>query len=168
MSQSIAKQLKRETGSDAIVYERQAEMRYRGQKHAIRVQLGLERSEQGIRDLFIAAHQNRYGHAESAAPVELVSLVLSGSAALVKPSLEQFRPSPSHGSVASRTRKMWSAAAKKFRDVPVYERSSLPLNMTIEGPAIVEEYGSATIIEHGDRLTMGDKGELRIHVRTLP
>src|SRR5580692_4513506 len=99
MSQSIAKQLKQETGTDAIVYERQAEMRYRGQKHAIRVQLGTERSEEGIRDLFITAHRHRYGHAESAAPVELVSLVLSGSAALAKPSLDQFRPSPSQGNV---------------------------------------------------------------------
>lgn len=168
MSRSIARQLKQETGSDEIVYERQAEMRYRGQKHAIRVQLGSERSERGIRELFIAAHQHRYGHAESTAPVELVSLVLSGRAALAKPSLEQFRPSPSQGSVATRTRKMWSSAANAFHDVPVYERAALPLNMTIEGPAIVEEYGSATIIEAGDRLTVGDKGELRIRVRTSP
>jgi N-methylhydantoinase A len=168
MSQSIAKQLKQETGTDAIVYERQAEMRYRGQKHAIRVLLGTERSEEGIRDLFITAHRHRYGHAESAAPVELVSLVLSGSAALAKPSLEQFRPPRSQGGVVSRTRRMWSAAAKDFRDVPVYERAALPLNITIDGPAIVEEYGSATIIEAGDRLTVGDKGELRIRVRTSP
>jgi N-methylhydantoinase A len=168
MAQSIAKQLKQETGSDAIVYERQAEMRYRGQKHAMRVQFGSERSEEGIRDLFITAHRHRYGHAESAAPVELVSLVLSGSAALAKPSLDQFRPSPSQGSLVSRTRKMWSAATKDFRDVSVSERAALPLNMTIDGPAIVEEYGSATIIEVGDRLTVGDKGELRIRVRTSP
>jgi N-methylhydantoinase A len=166
MAQSIAKQLKQETATDGIVYERQAEMRYRGQKHAIRVQLGAERSEKGIRDLFIAAHQHRYGHAESAAPVELVSLVLSGSAALAKPSLDHFRPSRSQGSVASKTRKMWSPQTKDFRDVPVYERGALPLNLTIDGPAVIEEYGSATIIEAGDRLTMGDKGELRIRVRT--
>jgi N-methylhydantoinase A len=166
MSDTIARQLKQETGSEDIVYEHQAEIRYRGQKHSIRVKLGLERSEKGIRDLFVAAHQRRYGHAESSAPVELVSLVLSGSAALAKPSLDHFRPAQSRGSSSSRIRKLWSAQTKGFQDVPVYERAALPLNLTIDGPAVVEEYGSATIIEAGDRLTVGAKGELRIRVRT--
>jgi N-methylhydantoinase A len=165
MSDAIATQLKRETSSEEIVYERQAEIRYRGQKHSIRVSLGLERSEEGIRQLFIAAHQRRYGHAESSAPVELVSLVLSGSAALAKPSLDHFRPAQSHGDASSRARKLWSPRTRSFEEVPVYQRAALPLNLAIDGPAVIEEYGSATIIEAGDRLTVGEKGELRIRVR---
>jgi N-methylhydantoinase A len=166
MGDAIAAQLKQETGSDAISYERQAEIRYRGQKHSIRVQLGSARSQQEIRALFVAAHQRRYGHAESSAPIELVNLVLSGSAALAKPSLDHFRPSPSKGGASNRTRKLWSSATRDFREVPVFERSALPLNLAIDGPAVIEEYGSATIIEAGDRLTVGEKGELRIRVRT--
>jgi N-methylhydantoinase A len=166
MSNVIAEQLKQETGSDVIVYERQAEMRYRGQKHSIRVQLGPDQSEKGIRDLFITAHQRRYGHAESSAPVELVSLVLSGSATLAKPSIDHFRPPQSQSGASSRTRKLWSSNTKDFQDIPVYERGALALNLTIDGPAVIEEYGSATIIEAGDRLTVGAKGELRIRVRT--
>ena len=37
--------------------------------------------------------------------------------------------------------------------------------MTIEGPAVVEEYASTTVLFPGDRLTVAETGELLITVR---
>jgi N-methylhydantoinase A len=45
---------------------------------------------------------------------------------------------------------------------PVYRRSELPIGTAIEGPAVVEEYSSTTVIGAGDHLVVGKLGELRI------
>jgi N-methylhydantoinase A len=49
-------------------------------------------------------------------------------------------------------------------DFPLYERSLLLSSDRIEGPAIIEEPSSTTIIHAGDALTVGQHGELIIEV----
>ena len=49
-----------------------------------------------------------------------------------------------------------------FRSTPVYDRYSLGAGFSAEGPAIVEEYGSTTVVWPGDRFTVGTFGELQI------
>jgi N-methylhydantoinase A len=34
----------------------------------------------------------------------------------------------------------------EFRDTPVFERASLPAGGRVDGPAVVEEFGSTTVI----------------------
>jgi N-methylhydantoinase A/oxoprolinase/acetone carboxylase beta subunit len=46
----------------------------------------------------------------------------------------------------------------------VYDRAGLLAGNTIEGPAIVEEAASTTIISSGDRLTVNDLGHLVIEL----
>ena len=49
-------------------------------------------------------------------------------------------------------------------ECPVYRRDELPARTTIDGPALVSEYGSTTVIFPGDRLTVADTGEMIIAV----
>jgi hypothetical protein len=42
----------------------------------------------------------------------------------------------------------------------------LPVGFEIVGPAIVEEYSSTTVVPEGDRLLVGELGELQIFVCT--
>ena len=35
---------------------------------------------------------------------------------------------------------------RAFRDTPIYERALLPPGFRLEGPAIVEEFGSTTVV----------------------
>src|SRR5262249_60986058 len=46
----------------------------------------------------------------------------------------------------------------------VYDRSRLRASDILEGPAIVEEPSSTTVVHAGDTLTVGEFGELIIHV----
>ncbi len=46
-----------------------------------------------------------------------------------------------------------------YRETPIYDRARLPLDVEIEGPAIVEEEGSTTVLPPGWRgrvLGLGD------------
>jgi N-methylhydantoinase A len=49
-------------------------------------------------------------------------------------------------------------------NTPVYWRDDLPVGYKIEGPAIVEEYDSTTVIPPGWVAVVGGHGELRIGV----
>ena len=46
----------------------------------------------------------------------------------------------------------------------VYERSGLATGFAGEGPALIEEYGSTTLVWPGDRFEVGALGEIRITI----
>ncbi|MEM0308346.1 MAG: hypothetical protein QXO64_05335, partial [Thermofilaceae archaeon] len=47
-------------------------------------------------------------------------------------------------------------------ETPVYRRESLPVGFVGEGPAIVEEYSSTTVVPPGWEFSVGNLGELRL------
>jgi N-methylhydantoinase A len=47
-----------------------------------------------------------------------------------------------------------------YRDTAILERPTLPAGFTFEGPAIVEEFGSTTVILPGQHLTVDPHGIL--------
>ena len=47
----------------------------------------------------------------------------------------------------------------------VYERDALPASFGGVGPAVIEEYGSTTLIWPGDRFKIGAMSEIRIDCR---
>ena len=50
-------------------------------------------------------------------------------------------------------------------DATVYDRESLAEGFAANGPAIIEEYGSTTLVWPGDRFEIGTLREIRIHCR---
>ena len=53
-----------------------------------------------------------------------------------------------------------------FLPTAVYDRYQLPVGFTVTGPAVIEEYGSTTVVGPGDELTVGAHHELRIVLAT--
>ncbi len=60
------------------------------------------------------------------------------------------------------TREVFFATTGERMATPIYEREKLPAAFAAEGPAIIEEFGSTTVIGPGDRLHLGDLGEMAI------
>jgi N-methylhydantoinase A len=60
------------------------------------------------------------------------------------------------------TRKIWFG--NESRSAPIYVRDRLRIGAEIEGPAVIEEFGSTTIIGPGDRLRVGALGEFHIAI----
>lgn len=155
--------LTEEVGSNDITFIRQADMRYRGQKHSIRAEFGSAPTEQSTREAFEEAYLRRYGHVYAGGPIEFVSLVLTAVARITGPEPEQLRPALSEAAPEPKgERKIYFAELEDFVATPVYDRSALPIGFKSAGPAAIEEYGSTTIVGPNDLFAVGSLGEIRI------
>ncbi|MEX2535573.1 MAG: hydantoinase/oxoprolinase family protein [Trueperaceae bacterium] len=67
------------------------------------------------------------------------------------------------------TRQAYFPELRGFSETPVYARGALPVGVPVDGPAIVEERESTTVIPPGDRFEVDEVGNLRvlINVGTL-
>ena len=52
-----------------------------------------------------------------------------------------------------------------LRDTPVYDRALLPPGFRLDGPAVVEEFGSTTVVFPGQQLEVDPHGILIVRPR---
>ncbi len=158
--------IKREIGLDAIVFERAAEMRYRGQRHNIKVPITGLADVAAIRAAFDRDYRRRYGHADARAGVEVQALHLSASSRLHRPDLERLVRARRGGAGERGARPVYFGRAAGRVETRVYDRFALAPGFSAPGPAIIEEYGSTTVVWPGDRFEIGPLGEIRIYCRS--
>jgi N-methylhydantoinase A len=164
MEQKAVETVLADTGSREHVAERYAEMRYVGQRHSLRTPLGSITSPQALRELFDATYQRRYGHADKAAELEFVSLVSSVSAPAAGVDLGTVAPIRPDANGRPRASRAVHFGGRHGRvPTPIYERPMLPAGFAAAGPAVIEEYGTTTLIGPQDRFEVGALGEIRIH-----
>ena len=53
-------------------------------------------------------------------------------------------------------------SARVVEGSPVYERAQLPRRFSVAGPAIIEEPSTTTVVQHGQRVTVDESGNLVI------
>ncbi len=156
-------QLERELDRPQIAFERQADMRFRGQRHTLRTPLGGARDLAAIRRAFETTYERKYGHVEVGSPIEFVGLVLTGAARIQRPDLEGLRPVADGADAGAPRHRSVHFGTRGRIDTPVLRRASLAVGHEGNGPAIIEEYGSTTVVGPDDRFEIGRLGEIRIH-----
>jgi N-methylhydantoinase A len=157
--------IRREIGLDEVDFERAAEMRYRGQRHNIKVPITGLANAAMIREAFDRDYQRRYGHADQRAGVEIQALHLSAAARLRRLDLGRLVRAQAKGAAERGTRPVYFGRAAGMVETRVYDRFALAPGFAAPGPAIVEEYGSTTVVWPGDRFEIGQLGEIRIYCR---
>jgi N-methylhydantoinase A len=138
---------------EALITRRQAGMRYRGQSYEVPVEVPSIAGPQALADLvrrFHAAHQRRYGHMAQAEAVEIVNFQVTAIGLIPKPRLQVFA-APARTKVTPDGMRRAHFNAIEGRDVPVWRRVDLPAGARIEGPAIIEEKTSTTVLYGGQR-----------------
>jgi N-methylhydantoinase A len=122
-----------------------ADVRYVGQSHELEV-VAVPRWDT-ITRVFHATHQERYGFDRLAEDIEVVNVraTATGTPPLTWAALAKF-----------------GNDAKPEGKAGVWQRRTLPGGFGLEGPAVVVEDNSATLLEEGDRLTVLDDGTLEI------
>ena len=161
MEREARASLAQEFGSGEVFFEHHAEMRYRGQRHNIKVPVsGLKDAEQ-IRAAFERDYKRRYGHADAKAPAEFQALHLSAFARLKQPEIARL-PRAAAKSQAAQKRKIYIGSAGGWLDAQIYHRDALEPGFKGAGPAVIEEYGSTTVVWPGDRFEIGALHEIRI------
>jgi N-methylhydantoinase A len=152
--------LVRDFGPGEVFFEWHAEMRYAGQRHNIKVPISGVADVAGIRQAFDRDYKRRYGHADLKAAAELQALHLSAITRLRRPELKRLPRAPA-GRTEGAIRDVYfgDAGATETR---IYDRTALAPGFRAAGPALIEEYGSTTLVAPGDAFAIGELGEIRI------
>jgi N-methylhydantoinase A len=153
-----------------VTVARAADMRYLGQEHPVTVDLSpavfRRRDRDAIKDHFDEVHLRRYGTCAPEEKAEIVSLRATVVGVMKPPPLERVpRGTPMPTASAKRGRRgVYFGEAAKAVATPAFARDELRARNRIDGPALIEEYASTTIVLPGDRLTVDEFGNLRIEV----
>jgi N-methylhydantoinase B/oxoprolinase/acetone carboxylase alpha subunit len=131
---------------------RSISMRYAGQNYETEVPAPAGPLDAG-------GHEAAFGYSFPDETVELIDFNVSAVGASTRP-----RPAdpPPGGAPEPRAHREVSFAAEGRLRTPIYERSALPAGCELDGPAVVEESDSTTLLPPGARLTVGPAGILRI------
>ena len=143
---------------------RHAGMRYRGQSYEVAVPVPSLRGPDDVADLtqrFHDAHQRRYGHMAQAEAVEIVNFQVTAVGLIPKPAMKSFARTTAFAQPHA-TRRAWFDA-ENAREVPVFRRSALQPGMRIEGPAIIEEQTSTTVLYPGQQRRGRRISQRRMH-----
>ncbi|MEM0174190.1 MAG: hydantoinase/oxoprolinase family protein [Sulfolobaceae archaeon] len=133
---------------------RYADVRYEGQGWELTVNVD-EPSLERIKKEFENKHEAIYGFKLNR-PIEVVTIRVFGIRVTKKPRLSTPK---TEGEPKVRYRKVYF---DEWIEVPIYWREELPLGLKIEGPAIIEEYSSTTVIKPKWKAEVIDFGILRI------
>jgi N-methylhydantoinase A len=163
MEEEARAALVREFGAGDVLFERHAEMRYAGQRHNIKVAISNTETPADIRRDFDRDYQRRYGHADARAKAEIQALHLSAFTRLRRPDLNRLPRRGAPGRPAA-ARQVYFGGHGTV-EAKVFDRESLAAGFAASGPAIIEEYGSTTLVWPGDRFEIGVLQEIRIHCR---
>lgn len=135
---------------------RYVDARYLGQGWELTVPVGRPARLEDVRNAFEAKHEATFGF-KLGLELEVVVARVFAVKRRMKPRLK--RPAASSTARVG-LRKVYFEGS--WLDAPVYWRDSLPTGFSSEGPAIVEEYDSNTVVPPGWSFTVGEAGELRL------
>ncbi len=165
-------QLKQEgVGSGLVTFVTSSDVRYEGQGFSLPVSFGLEELA-GWSDLrplvqrFHQRHQETYGYHDDQAATEIVNLRLAAIGRLSPARLGRLRRAPSDPSSAFKDERRIYVDGR-FTTAKVYERPGLGWGAVVQGPAIVEQLDSTTLILPGQRAETDEFGNLMIASENL-
>ena len=128
---------------DKQLHERFLALRYKGQSF----ELEIAHTEADIATSFHRAHRQRYGYAQEAGVIEIVSVRLRSSGLVER--IPQQRELRTHKSFAKASRFVEAYFAGKKLRTAVYERKHLSPGEQLSAPCIVTEYSATTLIPPG-------------------
>lgn len=152
------------TADHLIEMHHHLEIRYRGQDSSLPVPVDPNAYATGYAAIVHAAfnqiHQAKYGYSDTAQALEVVNAHLAATARRGLDRLPAPPGSPDPDSGVTR-RRVWFDAPL---DCVVHQRDSLLPGDRLNGPAIIHEYASTTVLFPGDVARIAATAELIIHL----
>ena len=157
--------------SESPIETRQAYMRYIGQGHELAIDLPAGPYTDLHRDIFTEAFErtyaNLYGHRIDGVDIEILSWTLTVSEPsrqrLRQPKLKPDAPPEPIGKYS-----VFDAETATRLEVPVYLREQLASNVSINGPALVTEDQTTTVISSSYNASINDLGCIVLTKKQTP
>ena len=147
---------------DATLITHAAEMAYAGQIHSLRVTIEPDWDTKRLEQAFNDEYRATFGNTLSGIAVVMVIL---RTIAIGKRSSAELP----HGAANSGAQPKASARRpvhfNSWHDTPVYLRDELAPGMRFDGPAIIEQSDTTTVVEPGMDVTVDAKGNLLVKVK---
>ena len=133
---------------------RLAELRYVGQSYELTVPMTTallgEEAKKAMLARFHDAHERAYGFKAEGEPVELVHVRVRAIGRMARPESRRMQGPVGTLEEARRSeRPVYFAAAGGFVDCSIFDRPLLGRGAVVNGPAVIEEVDSTTVVEPG-------------------
>jgi N-methylhydantoinase A len=140
-------------------FQRSADMRYVGQEYTVNVPVAEGSSLEAIDRSFHDAHLVRYGHSTPGAPVEFVNLRIAAMGRIGTTLIP-------HRDLDGRADPHLGRRAVVFsgveHDTPVVLRDRMSRSETYDGPLVIEEESSTTVVPPGHTARLDEHGNMLI------
>lgn len=140
--------------------------RYDGQNYEVPVELETlkRRGWQAFNDQFKARHFQEYGYDVEGRGVEIVNCRVQAVGRI--PRIDQSY-SPDNATESSTARRnTYFGPDAGWLETPVFQRRSLPVDFALEGPAIIEEMSSTTIVHPHQAVRVDNAGNLIVTAKS--
>ena len=150
-----------------INVERHVDMRYRGQAFDLTVPVsGLGDGVGELTERFEALYHQRYGHRREGKAIEIVTLRVVATGRVPRPRLSDMQMRTRGLDAALKARRPVYFEGHWHDDCPIYDRDRLGPGAEFAGPAIIEEFGSTTVLSPAWRAVVDNLGNLRLDHRS--
>lgn len=148
MEQEAIKLLEKEgIANESMQLIRHLEMRYVGQWRSLEITVGRElTSLDAALENFHKEHERAYAFSNPDQGVEVYGFRVEAVGIVPKPELPREEPIGTLQEALKGYRNVYFEETDGFIDTPIYHRPAVPVNSTIDGPAIVEQLDSTVVI----------------------
>ena len=157
--------------ANSIAYSRSGDLRYVGQGYELRVPI----ADGSVGDAallllfedFQEIHRTEYGHGFENSPIEIVNIRLTGIGRMPKIKLGGINGADDLADAELESSRCTFRRNGELEglDTPLYARDKIPVGAPIDGPAIIVQTDSTTVIPPGARATAESGGNLIIETR---
>jgi N-methylhydantoinase A len=146
-----------------LAFEHAVDLRYHGQEHWITVRIELARAAiADIVESFHEAHERAYTFQLADTPVEFVNFRLTAIVPLEVPRFMAIEPAGRSVQAAARGERMVHFGEHGRRKARIFRRESIPPDIDIAGPVVIEEPSSTTVVLPHQRVFVDRFGFLHI------
>ncbi|WP_283133961.1 hydantoinase/oxoprolinase family protein [Rhizohabitans arisaemae] len=161
-AEAVASLRAQQVPPDRMVLERQFELRYLGQEHSLIITTGSGPDREAIRKAFEDTHVTRYGHAMDNR-LQILNLRVRGIGRTDRLELPvRPRGDGDPGRALLRRRDAYDFGVRDVASFAVYDRALLEPGDVFDGPALVDEGTSTTVVPSGQRVEVDEHGYLLV------
>ena len=150
---------------DNAVLQRLVSMRYAGQWRSLVVPMGSDDNALNAAiEAFHREHEREFAFRNDQTPVEIYQLQLKAIGKTPKPNFEAADLQPEAHTEPIETRPVYFEG--QWHDTPVYQRERTPAGATIQGPAIINQLDSTTVVPPQCRAEIDEWLNIRIYLES--